>query len=162
MSTLGEMKASGEGLIFYCKPNGGPACHHSWTPNIDQLIQYFGVDFDVVANRTAFLQRFVCEKCGRRSADIRLVLSSDTPGLNGGQGGHNHQPPMSLEESLERYRAFVAERKRLGIKSNEEIASESREFRKAQARAEKLAEKTGGVLIGPPNPWARRKRGRWL
>jgi hypothetical protein len=156
--TLGEMKASGEGLIFYCKPNGGQACHHTWTPSIDQLIQYFGVDFEVVANREAFLARFVCEKCGRRSADIGLVLSSDTPGLNGGQGGHNHQPPMTLEESVEEHRARTAERKRLGIKTIEEQAAEWRAARKAEAKAAK----PGSTFIGPPNPWARRKRGRWL
>jgi hypothetical protein len=51
-----------------------------------------------------------------------------------------------------------AERRRLGIKSNAELNAESR----AKLIAAKRAERTGSGFIGPPNPWAHRKRGRWL
>lgn len=158
MSTLREMKECGQDLILYCTPSGGPACHHSWQPSMDQLIQYFGQDFDLIANRSAFLSRFVCEKCGRHSADLRVTLPRDTLGVNTGSTSHSSVPTMTLEESVAAHHARVAERQRLGIKTIEEQSVEWRAARKAEAKAAKPGEQ----FIGPPNPWAHRKRGRWL
>jgi hypothetical protein len=157
MATLGQMKASGEVLTLYCEPSEGPPCHHRTTPSIDQLIQYFGVDFDVVANRAAFLARFSCQNCGRRFASLRLGVAAGTVGTTGGYG-HDHQPPLTVEEATRRYHEMEAERRRLGIKSNAELNAESR----AKLLAEKRAARSGADFIGPPNPWAHRKRGRWL
>lgn len=157
MSTLGEMKARGVNITLYCQPNEGPGCYHATTPSIDQLIQYFGVDFDVSASRAIFLNRFVCQKCGRRLATLRMGQGTDTSGINSAAGSHDHGPDVSIEEATRRHHEMEAERRRLGIKSNAELNAESRQWLKAM----KLAERTGAGFIGPPNPWAHRK-GRWL
>lgn len=160
-STLGEMKALGEGIILYCQNNVGVRwCGHSHRPSIDQLIQYFGVDFDVVANRAALLGRFVCEKCGGRVATLQLEAPLWRVGFNGGVGDsvHGFDPGISVEEATRRYHEMTAERKRMGLKTNEEINVEAR----AQLKAQKRAAKAGADFIGPPSPWAHRKKGRWL
>jgi hypothetical protein len=128
------------------------------TPGIDQLIQYFGVDFDISANRDAFLGRFVCQKCGRRFASLRMGQGADTTGINSAAGSHAHGPDISIEEATRHHHEMEAERRRLGIKSNAELNAESR----VKLIAAKRAERTGAGFIGPPNPWAHRKRGRWL
>ena len=46
----------------------------------------------------------------------------------------------------------------MGIKTNEEINVEAR----AQLKAQKWAAKAGADFIGPPSPWAHRRKGRWL
>lgn len=159
MATLGEMKARGEGIILYCQNNVGVRwCNHNHRPSIDQLIQYFGVDYDLIANRDHLLSRFVCERCGGRMATLQLDIPR-TDGKTGGPvGAHDHGAPLSVEEATRRYHEMEAERKRLGIKSNAELNAESR----ATLRAQKQAAKSGTDFIGPPNPWAYRKKGRWL
>ena len=158
MATLGEMKARGVNVTLYCQPNEGPGCYHATTPSIDQLIQYFGVDFDISANRDAFLGRFVCQKCGRRFATLRMGQGKDTIGINNAAGGHDHHEAVSIEEATRRFQEMEAERRRLGIKGNAELNAESR----AKLQAAKKAERTGAGFIGPPNPWAHRRRARWL
>ncbi|WP_240233638.1 hypothetical protein [Devosia lacusdianchii] len=159
MSTLGEMKEHGHGIILYCENIVGLRwCLHSQTPNIDQLIQYFGVDYEISAHRAEFLARFVCEACGGRLATVRLTLGRGVLGVDKGQGHSSAAAYVSIEEATRRHHAFEAEQKRLGIKSNAEMNAESNARRKAQKRAEKA----GTDFIGPPNPWAHRKRGRWL
>lgn len=152
------MKARGVNITLYCQPSEGPGCYHATTPSIDQLIQYFGVDFDISASREIFLGRFVCQKCGRRFASLRLGQGTDTAGINTAAGSHDHGPDISIEEATHHYHELEAERRRLGIKSNADLNAESR----AKLRAAKKAERTGAGFIGPPNPWAHRKRGRWL
>ena len=157
MATLGEMKAAGANITLYCQPNEGPGCYHATTPSIDQLIQYFGVDFDILASREVFLARFVCQKCGRRFATLRMGQSADTVGIDRGSGTR-HGPGLSFEEATRRYHEMTSQRKRLGIKTNEEINAEAR----SKLLAERRAAKKGADFIGPPSPWAHRKRGRWL
>lgn len=158
MSTLGDMKARGVNITLYCQPNEGPGCYHATTPSIDQLIQYFGVDFDISANRDMFLGRFVCQKCGRRFATVRMGQGADTIGINSAAGSHDHGPLVTIEEATRRYHEMEAERRRLGIKSNAELNAESR----AKLQAAKKAERSGESFIGPPNPWAHRKRRRYF
>ena len=161
MVTLGEMKQAGFRLTIHCEGRiGGPVCTHFAEPGMDQLIQYFGVDFDIYALRGAFLSRFRCERCGSFNATIRLRPGDDTPGLMAGAGGaHHHGRMPSVEERARRAAAFEAEFRARGGRTNAEIAQEAR----ARLRAQRLAEKgKGPAFIGPPNPWAHRKRGRWL
>lgn len=161
MTTLGEMRERGEGIILYCQGNAGTRwCNHSHVPSIDQLIQYFGVDYDLVANRARLLSRFVCEKCGGRLATLQLCQQQGekpSHGLSDTAHGAG-QPYVTIEESTRRYHEMAAEHRRLGIKSIAELNAESR----AKLVAAKKAEKAGANFIGPPNPWAHRKNGRWL
>jgi hypothetical protein len=46
----------------------------------------------------------------------------------------------------------------LDIRSNAEVNAEAR----AKLKIMQKAERHGEHFIGPPNPWAYRKRGRWL
>ena len=99
-----------------------------------------------------FLGRFVCQKCGRRFATLRLGQGRDITGINSAAGSHGHGPNVPIEEATSRYHEMEAEHRRLGIKSNAELNAESR----AELRAAKKAERTGAGVIGPPNPWAHR------
>jgi hypothetical protein len=161
MTTLGYLKARGERLSIHCEGRvGGPVCVHYTQPSIDQLIQYLGVDFDITQHRAEFLSRFRCNVCGSRAGSLQVVPSADTAGIMyGGPGGaHRHDEPLPIEEATRRHLDFEAERKRMGIKTNAEIAAYWRKWRKDQELA---AQGKGDHFIGPPNPWAHRK-GRWL
>ena len=109
-------------------------------------------------NRQAFLARFVCQKCGRRFATMNLTHAADTIGVISGEASHDHGLLLTVEEATRAHHEREAGRRRMGIKSSTELNAESRERRKAAERAERHGE----FFIGPPNPWARRKKGRWL
>jgi hypothetical protein len=128
---------------------------------MDQLIQYFGVDCDLTDNRDAILARFVCERCGSRDVTLRLINAKTENTFNTGVGDTLHGTAadyVSLEEATRLHHKFMAEFRSYGFKTNQEINAESRMKREA----EKKAEKPGAHFIGPPNPWAHRKKGRWL
>ena len=155
--SLGSMRESGECISLYCAAwLGSQACNTTWTPGWEQMIQYFGLDFEIPADRARFLAMFECPNCGAPAFSLTFRPAMDTPGMGGGYG-YNHAPPLSIDEATRRYHALEAERKRMGIKSNEEINAEAR----ARLKAQRLAERRGEHFIGPPNPWAHRK-GRWL
>lgn len=155
MATLRELKERGDRIVFYCRADVA-RCSHSWEPSWDQLIQYFGPDADFTNDRAEF-GRLVCENCGGRGAKIAVQPPLDTTGMGGGYG-HDHGPGLSLDEATRQHHARQAVRKRLGIKTNAEVNAESR----AALNAAKQAERTREHFIGPPNPWAYRKGGRWL
>jgi len=157
MATLREMSDLGWSITLSCRSASARRCHNSWTPTWDQLIQYFGPEFDLTGDRSP-MSKLVCERCGSRGASV-IVQPPDDPNKKAGPGGHGHQSEsMSVEEATRKHHEFMAEFRRLGFKTNEELARETR----ARIKAEKLAAKTGTDFIGPPNPWAHRKRGRWL
>ena len=152
------MKARGEGITLYCAAHRGiQPCNTSWAPGWDQMIQYFGLDFEISAERARFLAMFECPNCGAPAYSLTFRPGMETPGMGGGYG-YNHTPPLSIEEATRRYHEMEAERKRLGIKSNEEINAQAR----AKLKAQKRAQRRGEDFIGPPSPWAFRKKGRWL
>jgi hypothetical protein len=155
MATLRELKDRGDRIVFYCRADVA-RCTHSWEPSWDQLIQYFGQDADFTLDRSEF-GRLVCESCGGRGAKIIVQPPEGTTGMGGGYG-YDHGPGLSVEEAALEHHARAAERKRLGIKSNAELNAESR----AALKAARLADRKGEHFIGPPSPWAHRKRGRWL
>lgn len=159
MRTLGEMKAGGEGIRLYCENDVGARwCNHSYAPSMDQLIQYFGVDYDVYANRGALLSRFVCKECGGRDATLQIIRPVRYEQSGDPSRSHFHQPLVSVEEATRRHHEMMADFRSYGFKTNEEINAETR----ARIKAERLAARTGHGFIGPPNPYAHRKRGRWL
>jgi hypothetical protein len=151
------MREEGWRITFYCLA-ANARCTHSWRPTWDQIIQYFGPDADWTKDRAAF-ERLVCEACGGRGASVIVVPAADTLGMGGAGGAHDHQPSLSKEEIARNRAEFEADRKRRGIKSNAELAAESRAERKRIKEAEKESSKH---FIGPPNPWKYRKKGRWI
>jgi hypothetical protein len=149
------LREQGYRVTFHCRADVA-ICTHGWQPTWDQLIQYFGPDADFTQDRSEF-GRLVCEKCGGRGATIILQPPASTPGMGGGFS-IEHGPSLPLEEATRRHHEMEAQRKRLGIKSNAELNAESR----AALKSARQAERRGEHFIGPPNPWAHRKRGRWL
>ena len=153
MATLRDLREQQCQITLYCQG----FCTHSWSPSWDQLIQYFGPDYDLVSRN--HWDRLICEQCGHRGALVILQPPAATSGVNSGIGG---QSPgcgyVSVEEATKLELEREAERKRLGIRSNAEISANTREWFKSQRKAEKA----GTNFIGPPSPWAYRKRGRWM
>jgi hypothetical protein len=161
MSTLGEIKQHRYRITIHCEGWTGVAkCAHYHQLGIDQLIQYLGTDFDLHQRRDEFLSRFVCERCGSRSATIRMVPASGEGGLMAGAGNaHRHGPMPSAEDRERRAAEFETEFRSRGGRTNAELAAYWRQRRKERDLAE---EGKGAAFIGPPNPWAHRKKGRWL
>ena len=152
MATLHALKDLQCQITLHCQG----FCTHAWSPSWDQLIQYFGPDYDL-ASRDHW-DRLVCERCGHRGALVILQPPAATSGVNSGIGGHSSgSVDISVVESARRAVDRETERNRLGIRSNVEKATEARQFGKRH-----VMEKKGSQLIGPPSPWAHRKRGRWL
>lgn len=65
--TLGEIKAANHALRFHC-----PACNRCPLADIDNLIERFGVDCDLVDNRAAILKRAKCAECGNVAGSLTL------------------------------------------------------------------------------------------
>jgi hypothetical protein len=157
MSTLGEIRKTGFRISIHCQTwTNGLACVHFTEPGIEQLIQYLGVDFDIYARRAEFLSRFICERCGGRQASMRVVPPFGDGLMDGAGGAHGYSSMPSDEERRQRAEAFEAEFRGRGGRTNAEIAAYWRVQRKNQALAE---QGKGPGFIGPPNPWAHRKRG---
>jgi hypothetical protein len=160
MSTLGDIKEAGYRITIHCGTlMDGRACVHYAEPDIDQLIQYLGVDFDIAERRAEFLSRFECGRCGSRNATVQVCPPIGRDGLMAGAGGaHAHGPMPTREERARSAAEFEEEFRARGGEANAEIAAYWRARRKNQELAEKGK---GPGFIGPLNPWAHRK-GRWL
>lgn len=157
MSTLAYLRDHGWGIHIYCSPDIGGYCPGHISPSWDQLIQYFGVDFDIHKERARFLARFVCERCGRYCATLRMA--APLGGKNGGISEWGPDFPKSGAYVSEEARAAVlaelaleAERQRYRIQQVADYTAQ----RKARERIEALAEK-GIFVIGPPDPRKFRK-----
>lgn len=72
MSTLSQIKASGEGLMANC---AGPNCGHGKPLDLDMLIARFGPDYEMI-NETRIAAACKCERCGHKGAAIHLVANS--------------------------------------------------------------------------------------
>lgn len=147
-------------MILFCQSYVGVRwCGHSQRPRIDQLIQYFGVDYDLISNRSAFLARFICEKCGGRTATLHIIPLP----RNGHNGGlpetsfyrQAEAPPKPSEQSDELARVEMERMAEL-MAYNRRIVEAQLAAVKQRRQIEALAEK-GVFVIGPPNPWKGRK-----
>lgn len=154
MATLREMKDDGWSITLYCLSMAGPVCHHSWRPSWEQLIQYFGQEFVLSGDREPFA-RLVCEVCGGRGASV-IVLPPEPVGHRASGGHRNSVTAMTVEQSVESYRAFMADFRRQGLKTIAEMNAESR----AKLKRDKAAKTGGAGFIGPPSPFAHRKKRR--
>jgi hypothetical protein len=155
MSTLAYLREHGWGIHIYCSPDIGGYCSGHISPSWDQLIQYFGVDFDLYEERARFLARFVCERCGRHCATLRLA--APLGGKNGGISdvrlvGPTTLPSEKVRAAAQAELALEADRQRYRMQQVAEFTTQ----RKARERIEKLAEK-GVFVIGPPDPRKYRK-----
>lgn len=163
MSTLGEMKRAGERVILFCQSYVGVRwCGHQQKPRMDQLIQYFGVDYDLIANRAGFLAKFVCEQCGGKTATMQ-VLPPERGAFNGGLWDPAEQKLSKVETTRSDLAAALAkdELERLAELTayQQQIANARRAAAKERDRIDTLAER-GIFVIGPPNPWKGRKAPR--
>ena len=83
--SLGSMRERGESISLYCAAYlGTRACNTTWTPSWDQMIQYFGLDFEISSDRARFLAMFECPNCGapafsltvrQATADMSMITS---------------------------------------------------------------------------------------
>lgn len=163
MTTLGEMKREGEGVILFCQSYVGVRwCGHQQKPRIDQLIQYFGVDYDLIANRASFLARFVCDQCRGKTATMQII-PPDRGAFNGGLPNPAALRPSNVETTRSDLAAALArdELERLAEMTayQQQISNARRAAAKERERIDTLAER-GIFVIGPPSPWKGRKTPR--
>lgn len=78
--------------------------------------------------------------------------------MDGSGGAHDHGPMPTAGERERRAAKFEAEFRDRDGRTNAEIAAYWRQWRKERDLAERGK---GAGFIGPPNPWAYRKKGRW-
>jgi hypothetical protein len=86
MTTLGQMRANGDGITAYCIPTHDNRCRHTAALDMEVLIAVFG-DGEVSGARIC--RSLLCTKCGRHNAEIRINQAS-THGA--GVGSWNHGP----------------------------------------------------------------------
>ena len=160
--TLNSMREGGEEISLYCAAylsDLGRYCNTTWYPTWDQMIQYFGLDFEISTDRARFLAMFECPNCGATAYTLTLTPADTYGTMMRGMASHNHIDSRTAEEKDEsrRIAALIVQR-----------TAEQVEQVRAQRRANKAAEKarrdreSGKDPIGPPSPWAHRKKGRWL
>ncbi len=147
MSTLRQMQEEGWRITLHCTAEVDRRCSHSWTPSWEQLIQYLGPNTDLMADRSG-LQRFRCERCGSRG--VTVIVHPPDEIEHRAYGGHaNGRESLTYDQAL----AAEMERRRqmrlYGLKTNAELAAESR----ARLKRENRAAKAGAGLIGPMSPY---------
>lgn len=154
---LGQMRDEGWRLHLSCNHHDGERwCHGNWMPSWDQVIQYFGVEFEISSDRQRFLAMFECPKCGHRPYTVHIQLPEGTPGMMRGMVSHSHTPPPpdereAMRRESERIRELTAQQLR--------DAAAQRERRAATRKMERDLAK-GIAPIGPPNPFLGRKAPR--
>lgn len=163
LATFRQLKEDRYTITIFCAGRVGVLCSHNWQPSWDQMIQYFGQDFELTSeNRRRFLRRFVCERCGSRAQAVHVVPRSrynDTPWSYIWSA-----PDGALSQEEQERRAKVAEANKVDEQWRK--AAREREARlaaayKAQAKHRKEideARENGVFLIGPPNPHQHKKR----
>ena len=159
--TLRAMRDNGDAITLHCTAYleaQGRWCNTSWQPGWDSLIQYFGLDFEIANDRARFLATFECPACGAPAAT--LTWSINAPGLMRGVADAPAHADTRTPEEIEtdrRVEAEVVVETDRRIREAQEQRQRARELRKARKAIE-----SGKDLIGPPNPWAYRTKGRWL
>ena len=89
--TLRQMRDNGDCITLHCHAylaDLGRYCMGNWEPGFEQMIQYFGLDFEIAADRRRFLAMFECPKCGAPAAT--LTWSINAPGMHRGVESHGH------------------------------------------------------------------------
>lgn len=152
MATLRTIRDTGYRITIYCTTISPERCGNSWEPSLDQLIQYFGTDFDLAESRGVFLSRLVCEKCGQRNIQT-IWQPPKRPGEAFSEGtgsAWRHTPPDKA--AMARMHA-ESEMVQARLAAHLEEVAFYRKKRRADAKARKATE-SGRDFIGPPNPFA--------
>ncbi len=158
MSTLAHLRDSGDRIILYCaalRRDLNRWCNTSWEPGLDQMIQYFGLDFEIHADRARFLAMFECPNCGAPAYTLTYMVNAS--GMMHDMGSHNHGRPDPIETA--RIRAEL-EQGRAIAEMHQANADAMRQEALAAEKARKKLQRdleTGRQIIGPPNPWKYRK-----
>jgi hypothetical protein len=72
MSTLAQIKESGEGLMANC---AGPNCGHGRPLDIDMLIERFGTDYEMI-NEKRISASCRCARCKHKGAVIHSMANA--------------------------------------------------------------------------------------
>jgi hypothetical protein len=83
MMTLGLMRSNGDQVHVHCEAYHselGRYCNTTWEPGLDQMIQYFGLDFEISAARKRFLSMFECPNCGAPASTLTYMVNA--PGMH--------------------------------------------------------------------------------
>ena len=163
--SLGSMRESADRITLYCAAylaDQGRYCNTSWAPSWEQMIQYFGLDFEIWKDRARFLAMFECPNCGAPAHSLTLLPPAGTPGMGGPGKAHDHGTPNPVEMARLRaeyeHDSAIYNARREGFEQMHRNAKEAEKAKRKQARDRE----SGRDPIGPPNPWAHRKKGRWL
>lgn len=160
--SLRSLRDNGDRITLFCAAylaDEGRWCAKSWEPGFDQMIQYFGLDFEISEDRARFLSMFECPKCG--APPHSLTWGINAPFMMQDMRSHNHGPPNPVEMAklraeYEHDKAIYETRR----SDYEKMHRDTKEAAKAKRKQQRDLE-SGRDLIGPPNPWKHRK-GRWL
>lgn len=160
--SLRSLRDNGDRITLYCDTylaDKGRFCSTGWEPGFDQMVQYFGLDFEISERRSEFLAMFECPNCG--AAPYTLSWGINAPGMMRGMASHDHTPPNPAE--MAKFRAEYEHDKAIYEARREAFAQTQREIKEtAKAKRKFMRDlEAGRDLIGPPNPRAGRK-GRWL
>lgn len=149
MSTLRELREYGATVTVYCLTTGNPPCSNSWRPSLDQLVQYFGLDFDIHERRGEFLGRMICERCGQRNVQTIWQPPSKFGDRPDGTGAAHVEIEWNAE--LRNRISKESDWARISIQQQVQFRIDQRETRRKERRAQKVGQ---GQLIGPPNPFS--------
>lgn len=151
-------------ITFYCEGyTTRRACSIGWPGSWDQLIQYFGLDANPLAPE--ILPMVTCPSCERPGDGLTIHPPEKNPGQPWVAWDWQGREATPAERA---YREAQLEEFRINA-AHAEVARQVAKERFDQAQAEakerkriEAARERGIFLIGPPNPWAYRKKGRWL
>lgn len=150
MSTLRELRDYGASVLVFCTTMGNPPCSNSWAPSMDQLVQYYGLEFDVHARRGEFLGRMICEKCGQRNVQTIWMPPPRIEGEKDGTGAAHVQ--IEWNTALRKRIHEEGEAARIAIQHQVQFIHDNRKRNREEAKVRKAIE-SGRDLIGPPSPF---------
>ncbi len=81
--TLRQMRDNGDRISLHCEAylsELGRYCNTTWEPGLDQMIQYFGLDFEIALDRKRFLAIFNCPNCGAPASTLTRAINA--PGMH--------------------------------------------------------------------------------
>lgn len=158
--SLRSLRDNGDRITLFCAAylaDEGRWCATSWEPGFDQMIQYFGLDFEISEDRARFLSMFECPRCG--APPHSLTWSINAPFMMQDMRSHNHGPPNPSE--MARLRAEYEHDSAIYNSRRADYEKMHRDAKEAEKARRKFLRdlETGRQIIGPPNPRAGRKKG---
>lgn len=162
LTTFRQLKEQRYSITIFCAGRVRVLCSHNWQPSWDQMIQYFGQDFELTPeNRRRFLRRFVCEKCGSRAQAVHIVPRSrysETPWtyIWGAPAGVVSPEEQERRAQVSEANRIDAEWRKVAREREAQLAAAYKAQAKQINEIEK-ARQNGIFLIGPPSPHLHKK-----